>query len=91
MAEEISPGSSEKPAYAKGDEAALHDKAALKPCEACGGEFSPLGLRAFVQTIGDNGKTYRHGTGADAAISVCMDCGLLRFHYVSLLRGKVGG
>jgi hypothetical protein len=88
MAENKSSDSGEKSAYAEGDEAALDDKGALKPCEACGGDFAPLGLRAFVQTV-DDGEVFKTGSGATAAIALCMNCGLMRFHYVNLLRGEI--
>jgi hypothetical protein len=79
-----SPESGEEPAYAERDKAALEDKGALKPCEACGGDFAPLGLRSFVQTVNDD-DTMRRGVGSTAAIAMCVNCGLMRFHSTTLL------
>jgi hypothetical protein len=74
----------EKPAYAKRDEAALENKGALKSCEACGGDFVPMGLRGFIQSVEDDG-TMRRGIGSSYAIAICRNCGLVRLHSTDLL------
>jgi hypothetical protein len=81
--------SGEEPAYAERDKAALEDKGALKPCEACGGRFVPLGLRSFLQTIDEPG-VMRRGFGTEMALAMCLDCGLMRFHSISLLEMDEG-
>lgn len=76
--------SGEEPAYAERDKAALENKGALKPCEACGGDFAPLGLRGFLQMVDEPG-TMRRNTGGEMALAMCSNCGLMRFHAVTLL------
>lgn len=76
--------SGEESAYAERDKAALEDKGALKPCEACGGNFVPFGMRSFLQLVDEPG-TMRRGTGTEMAMAMCANCGLMRFHAVSLL------
>lgn len=90
MNEELQPESTdsgEEPAYAERDKAALEDKGALKPCEACGGEFRALGLRMFFQSVDDD-DTMRRGVGTGVTTAICSNCGLLRFHYPNLLHDE---
>lgn len=84
MNEPESPETSQEPAYAERDKAALEDKGALKPCEACGGNFVPFGMRSFLQLVDEPGAL-RRNTGAEMAMAMCANCGLMRFHAVSLL------
>lgn len=73
----------EESAQAKRDKAALEDKGALKPCEACGGEFGPFPFRSFLQSVEDG--TMRRGVGLEVVKSMCSNCGLLRLHVADLL------
>jgi hypothetical protein len=75
---------SEETAQEQRDKAALEDKGALKPCEACGGEFVHFPIRTFLQTVEADG-TMRRGTGAEMVTAMCRDCGLMRLHAAQLL------
>lgn len=74
---------SEETAQGKRDKAALEDKGALKPCEACGGEFEPFPIRSFLQSVEDG--TMKRGVGLEVVKAMCSDCGLLRLHVAELL------
>lgn len=79
-----SPETGEESAHAERDKAALDDKGALKPCEACGGDFAPLGIRGMIQTVGDD-HSIRLGDGGEMVMAMCTNCGLMRLHAVALL------
>jgi len=90
--EELQPESSKSSEDAANrwrDQTALEDKGALKPCEACGGEFRPVGTRTFLQSIDADGSL-RSGIGAEAITAICINCGLLRFHFAALLHDDWG-
>jgi hypothetical protein len=80
--ESADPG--EETAQEQRDKAALEDKGALKPCEACGGDFVPFPVRTFLQTVNADG-TMRRGTGAEMVTAMCRACGLMRLHAAELL------
>jgi hypothetical protein len=79
-----SPDAGEKTAQEQRDKAALEDKGALKPCEACGGEFVHFPIRTFLQTLNADG-TMRRGSGAEMVTAMCRHCGLMRLHAAELL------
>jgi hypothetical protein len=84
MNDEPSPESAEEAAKRAEDLAALEQLGALRACEACGGEFTALGMRALLQLVGEGGRI-KLGEGGEMVVAMCTNCGLMRMHSATLL------
>ncbi len=73
-----------KPTDPERDEAVLDGKGALKPCDACGGEFVALGMRGFLQILNED-RSLTLGEGGEMIVAICNNCGLIRLHSTNLL------
>jgi hypothetical protein len=80
------PEEREAPTDPEGDEAVLDRKGALKPCEACGGDFVALDLRGFIQLVNQD-LSLTPGSGGEMLMAMCRNCGLMRLHSTTLLFG----